>query len=246
VAAPAELLFATEIDGDSLLDVDPSTAAVAVVGALGSPVVASLAYDEDTGVLYGTDTLTDNLVSIDPMTGNTTVVGDMHLGLVHASAIEPVDGTLYVVSLEQDLASFLYTVDKATGAATLVGEIGFQSIAALDFDPTTGILYGAHAHDDDSGFLVTIDTTTAEGVYVADTHRITGMSFDSDGQLFAADNAYLTGVNLLVLVDKALGSWTLIGSMGEGNVLGLVFGPDSSPVEHRSWGQIKAMFRTQR
>lgn len=241
-------LFASEVSEHVLLTVDPSTAAVIVVGSILSPVVAGLAYDEDTGMLYGTDTQTRNLVRIDPLTGNTTTVGATGVELPHGAAIDPVDGSLYVVGWDssQEYQSFLYSVDTSTGAASVIGAVGYSSIGALDFDPTSNVLYGARGGPDDTaGSLVTIDTATGAGTLVAATHRMTGISFDSSGQLYGVDNGSMSGVpSSLYLIDKSDGSWILIGSMEVSNVLGLVFGVSGSPVESTSWAGVKVRYRS--
>lgn len=240
-------LFASEVTEDVLLSVDPSTAAATVVGSMLSPVVAGLAYDEATGMLYGTDSQTWNLVRIDPLTGSTTTVGATGVELPHGAAIDPADGSLYVVGLDssQGCQSFLYSVDTSTGAASVIGAIGYSYIGALDFDPTSDVLYGAKGGPETAGSLITIDTATGAGTLVAATHRMTGLSFDSGGQLYGVDNGSMSGVpSSLYLMDKSDGSWILIGSMEVSNVLGLVFGVSGSPVESTSWAGVKVRYRS--
>ena len=239
-------LLASEVTYDFLLEVDPSTAAVAVVGPTSSPIVASLAYDPWSQMLYATDTSTDDLLLIDPFTGGTSVVGNTGVDLSHGSAINPADGRLYVVGWGPypERESILYGVDKLTGAAHTIGEIGYQYVGALDFDPASGVLYGALGGHPSDASLIAIDTETGTGTLVAPTHRLTALAFDPSGQLFGADNGSATGVpSALYLIDKSDGSWSLIGMMQADNILGLAFGVGGSPVACTSWAVVKAMYK---
>jgi sugar lactone lactonase YvrE len=204
-----------------------------------------LAYDAGQEILYATDTSTDNLVTVDPTNGNTVVIGNLGLSLAHGAAIDPEDGTLYAT---EDSPGQLYRIDKSDGTATLVGNIGYDHIGALDFDPTTGILYGAYAWADETGYLITIDTDTGQGTFVANTHRINGLSFDEDGSLFASENGLMSGVpSSLYIVDKQTGAWELVGVMNADNVLGLVFSSEGIPtaIELQTWGILKHRFTGQ-
>jgi hypothetical protein len=217
-----ELLFGTEVTKDEFLEIDKTSATVKVLGPLSSPYVAGLAYDAPSGILYATDTATKNLVTVNPFNGLVKVIGNTGLNLPHGAAIDPSDGTLYAVA---DKPGRLYRVDKATATATLVGNLGVDHINALDFDPATGVLYAAYAWSDASGFLYTVNTGTGAATLVAPTHRINGLSFDSDGKLYASENGLQTGVpSSLYSIDKSNGNWKLIGSLGVDNVLGLEFG----------------------
>lgn len=216
----AETLYGIDVTGDSLYKVDKNTAATTYVAAVGSPVIAGLAWDAVSGTLYGTDTSTGNLVTVDTSTGATTVIGATGVYLPHGLAIDPNTGTMYTM----DDTSNLYSINKATGASTLIGPVGYPHIGALDFDPATGILYGAYAWMDSTGYLITVNTATGQGTFVANTHRINGMSFDENGNLYASENGLMSGVNSsLYSVNKSTGAWTLIGSLGVDNMLGLIF-----------------------
>jgi DNA-binding beta-propeller fold protein YncE len=239
-----ECLFGTDVAEANLIEIDKLTAQATVIGSLQSPICAGLAYDETSGLLYATDTSTRDLVSIDPATGATTVIGYTGIELPHGAAIDPGDGTLYVCA--SGSTTELYRVDKITAAATMIGEVGYPHIGALDFDPTSGILYGAHAYATADGFLITIDTATGQGTFVADTHRINGLSFDAAGVLYAAENGLSAGVpSVLLTIDKLSGAWTEIGDIPADNVLGLVFSSSggSTPVTATTWGRIKEQFR---
>jgi len=238
-----EPLYGTEISEDILLEIDEETAGVMVIGSVGTPIAAGLAWDEASGLLFATDTNTGNLVTIDPGDGSTTIVGNMGIGITHSAAIDPATGTLYVVGLE---GVYLFVVDKGSGAATPIGGLGGNyHVSGLDFDPTSGILYGAFASHQEFGYLVTIDPSTGQATFVADTHRINGMSFDSDGNLYAVENGMSSQVpSSLYHVDKHTGAWDLIGEMPADNVLGLVFQSDLVPtaIGSTTWSGIKVSY----
>jgi len=198
-------LYASEVTEDILLSIDDSDAAAAFVCSLYSPVVAGLAYDHRNDVLYGTDTMTSDLLQIDPSSGAVTIIGRMGIELPHGAAIDPAEGTLYVVasSSESSHSPALYTVDMVTAVATLVGPTG-------------------------------------QGTLIAHTHRITGISFDDQGQRHAVDNGAIEDTpSLLYRINITDGSWILIGSMDADNILGLAFRSTDTSVESKSWGKIK-------
>jgi hypothetical protein len=198
---------------------------------LGTPTLASLAYDCESQLLYGTDTSNSNLVVIDISTAQTTVIGITGIYLPHGAAIDPRDGTLFMTG---DEPGTLFRVDKRTAAAVPIGAIGFDHIGGLDFDPATGLLYGAYAWADDSGRLITIDTATGRGTLVAPSHRLTSIAFDQQGVLYGADNGSIAGVeNHLYRIDKLTGAWTHIGGLGFGNVLAIEFDNRPKPGEQR-------------
>jgi DNA-binding beta-propeller fold protein YncE len=238
-------LFATDVSRCDLLGVDPASGAVTHLYDVFSPVPAGLAFDESTGMLYATDAASQCLVVIDPSTGIAYDVGPMELELPHGAAIDPRDGVLYVASstVSPDGSTFLYAVDKHTAAPRYIGPLGYGYISALDFDPTSGILYGARAGPDGSGILLAIDTATGAGTPVGETHRLTALAFDCDGQLYGADNGLMSPYSALYIIDKTNGACSLVGSMEERNILGLVFGGGGTPVTASSWTSIKALFR---
>ena len=223
--AASSALFGVDVTPDNLLNIDTGTAIGSVVGPVGGPILAGLAWDAASGLLFATDTGALNLVTVDSTTGATTIIGSTGLQLMHGLAIEPTSGTLYVASDDLSVSTtILYRLNKTTGAPTLVGSIGFPHIGALDFDPTTGVLYGAYAWSDATGYLVTIDTTTGQGTLVASTHRINGLAFDPFGALYASHNSFSSsGPSELLSVDKGTGAWTILGNIVAGNVLGLSF-----------------------
>jgi len=218
-------LYGTDVNLGNLLSVDKFNGNTTLVGAMTSSTVAGLAWDPSTSTCYGTDTLSGDLVTVDLATGATTIVGNTGILLPHGLALDPVTGVLYCMN---GWTGDLYTLNKLTGAPTLVGASGYLNINGLDFDPTTGTLYGSYAYQNATGYLITIDTATGAGTFVANTHRINGLAFDQNGDLYGADNSIISGVDSkLYSIDKSTGAWSQIGVMtGIDNMLGLVFNTD--------------------
>ena len=223
-SARAVELYGVDSTTATLVRIDKTTGATTPVGPVGVSVVGSLAWDAAAGVCYGTDTSNWNLITIDLATGATTVVGPTNIYFPHCSAIDPATGNLY--SLDIFNGEF-YSVDKTTGAKTFIGYCGYGDVGALDFDPTTGILYGARSDPFGFGHLITIDLATGAATLVGTTYRFTSLAFDEYGNLFAAENGFITGTGSdLYSIDKTTGNHTLIGSLGLHNVLGIEFPHD--------------------
>ena len=238
--AAVEHLYGSDVGNVTLVLIDKTSAGFSTIGPVGTPVLASLAFDGPSGLLYGTDAATANLVTVDPGSGATVIIGNTGIPIPHGAAIDRETGILYVAGIDH----MLYRVSKDTGVATLIGPFGIEYISALDFDPSTGILYGAHAEASSFGHLYTIDTATGHATLVAETHRFTGIAFDQDGVLYAADNGAGSG-NTLFLVDKADGSWTAVGDLGPGNILAIEFDSLALPTATRAatWGGLKLRYR---
>lgn len=218
---PSGMMVGVDITTDTFISITLADASSSAIGLVTEDIVGGLAWDGLLGVYFGTAPGSGELLQIDPSTGATTVVGNTGLSLAHGCAIDPATGVLYLV--HDNLSdTLLYTVDKATAAVTFVGALNFQHIGALDFDPETGTLYGAYSWLDSTGLLVTIDTTSGQASLVANTHRINGLSFDDQGNLYATDNRMNgTSPTDLLLVDKTSGAWSTVGAISWGNVLGL-------------------------
>lgn len=117
-------------------------------------------------------------------------------------------------------------------------------ITGADFDPISGELYICIGGLDDSGALYTVDTTTAEATFVASTHRLMGLAFGCDGELYGVNNAWYPNPPGLYRIDKNTGSWETIGEYTGRNLMSIEC-VDLSIVatERRNWGEVKALFR---
>jgi len=120
----------------SLIRVDPTTGATAVIGPIGFERVSGMDYDRETGVLYATGERADGsntnvLIAIDPATGAGNEIGPTGLPFPGALenesdiSIRHADGTIYAYLEGGDGVG---TIDRVTGAATF---LGFSGIAGL-------------------------------------------------------------------------------------------------------------------
>ncbi len=140
--SPAGMLFST--DGLELVRVDPLTAALTTVGAIGPDAldISGLAFGPGQ-TLYGYDkngTGDDYLVTLDRTTGLATRVGQTgttDAGNVGGLTYDPTTALLYLTD-----GSRLYTVNTITGAATPIGAHGVGGMSGLAYvpEPTTLML----------------------------------------------------------------------------------------------------------
>jgi Subtilase family/Carboxypeptidase regulatory-like domain/Domain of unknown function (DUF4394) len=120
--------------------------------------------------------------------------------------------TLYLIS---DDTQVLYAVDPATGAATAIGPcppVAGQTWTGMAWDPTTQTMYGS-ATDGATATLFTINLATGATTQVA---TISGAPYtidiaaDGSGQMYGVD----ISLDSLLLIDKATGATTVVGSIG--------------------------------
>jgi DNA-binding beta-propeller fold protein YncE len=223
-----------------LVQIDPSTGAKTIIGALNDPVVGDLAWDPNHHVLYGSSTVTGQLLRIDPSTAAVTPVGSyVNAALGHSLAYDPVHDVLYGTS---HLNQSLYSINPATGAATLVGPLwdpGGLDIDGLAYDATRQVMFAATVGFTSAGHppagLYTLNLQTAAATYVGpfgagSTSFAQALAFDPALGLVANDThgADFNFDNELYLINAATGSATLLGPIGKGNVLGLAFIPEPS------------------
>jgi hypothetical protein len=121
--------------GGTLYTIEPVTAAVTTVGALGIyPPEGGIDFDPTSGLLYGINSTTGSargLYSIDPGTGAATDIGDVQLGDLSAVAFDAF-GTLWILDTINDE---LLTVDPRNGQRPDFG----QRQLRLRFDRRNGL-----------------------------------------------------------------------------------------------------------
>ncbi|MFC1806106.1 YncE family protein [Planctomycetota bacterium] len=227
------LLYTGDTDGDTLHTLSLADGSATLVGSLGAPIIAGLAYDAGSDILYGVDTGTNKLYSIDRTSGAATEIGPFGgPTLMHGLAFDSQTGTLYG-AYGASAADNLYTIDTTTGAATFVGDIHHRDVIGLAFHPTTNVLYGVvFGYDYLPGDLLRISTTTGHGVVVAQTgDALTGLAFHpATNVLYAVDNGAGDSPDALYTIDISTGATTLVGLTGLGNNLGLAFVPDADVI----------------
>jgi hypothetical protein len=246
VALASPELIVGDASADVLLAVNTETGELIEYGApVGTPHIVSLAYDHLSGMCYCTDTSegVNQVLSIDPNTGTTEMivqVPDMFI-VLHSTAVDPFTGDLYAIDQEH---SDLYRIDVDLGELVYVGNIGVSWITGADFDPDSGELYVCIGGLDDSGALYTIDTTTAEAQFVADTHRLMGLAFGCDGDLYGVNNYWYPDDPGLYRIDKTTGAWETIGEYPGRNIMSIeCVDLDVTSTESVSWSGLKALFR---
>ncbi len=141
-----------------LVEVDPVTANVTAIGALGSRLT-DIAIDPTSGNMYGVSGSSNGFYSINKTTGLASRVGNTGLSPQAGGGLAANDaGVIYGTN-----NMTLYTYNKNTGLATPVGNTRVVNlIDALAFD-STNILYGIEGGggaNNRQRKLVTINTTT--------------------------------------------------------------------------------------
>ena len=117
-------------------------------------------------------------------------------------------------------------------------------ITGADFDPITGDLFVCIGGLDESGALYTIDTATAQAQFVASTHRLMGLAFGCEGDLYGVNNYWYPNPPGLYRIDKTTGSWETIGEYTGRNLMSIeCVDLDIVSQESMSWGGVKALFR---
>jgi len=168
-----------------LYTINPLNGAKTHVGNFGvaGSVFISIAYNNNTQILYGMDLVTDALYTINPGTGAATLVGPMGDAFNYAQdlAFDQATGLLYLAGYTT--TGSLYWVDTNTGAASLIAPFqggweidgfvipygGLQapdlSIAAdgtLSWGPVAGATgYKIYGGADPYGTLTYLGSTTA-------------------------------------------------------------------------------------
>lgn len=158
---PQGRLFGVDIQSN-LYRIDPATAAITQIGALGT-FVNSLAFSP-AGVLYGANT---SLYTIDTSTGAATLVGN--LGGYNSAGDLAFDnqGRLFLT----DDANELVNVNPLTGVGKLVGGIGVSQIFGLAYG-ADGVMYGL---SNSSNEIVSINLSTGLGTLATTYSGINGI-----------------------------------------------------------------------
>jgi hypothetical protein len=156
----------------SLITVNPSTGAGALVGSFGLPVVngtaetmADLAFDNG-GHLFGWSSRTGNLYTVNLSTGAATLVSSTGLGSPNGGGLAYVRGVLFLTPNGDN--GNLRQIDPSTGnqitAQALTGGAGGRRISALTLDHTSGLLIGSRIDPSTAlrtADLIAIDPGTA-------------------------------------------------------------------------------------
>ena len=136
-----------------LFQINPTTAAVTLVGNLGTSL-NSLVFGAD-GTLYAAN---NSLFTVNTSTGAATLIGSGG-GYSSSGDLAFIGGNLFLSSTPGDN---LFRLNTTTGAGTLVGAIGSSAVFGLATDNNVD-LYGITGTN-----VIDIDSTTGAGTFLVD------------------------------------------------------------------------------
>ncbi len=151
-----------------LVSINPTTALVTAIGALGTlnnKPLADITFSG--GTLYGANASLGALYTVDTTTGASTRISSSNNPITTGSGghgLAAQGGTLFTTP--DGASRNLYTYDATTGAGTIVTGLSgapiSDSINALAFDGALPTLYGVNSEENSPSHthLITIDTTT--------------------------------------------------------------------------------------
>jgi hypothetical protein len=161
-------MYVINYGDNSLYTVDVATGASTYIGPLtgitGGQMIAGMACDKTTGVMYvsTTDITYSDIYTLDLASGALTLIGTTGIPGLIDIAIDGT-GTMYGWDLVSDVS---YMIDKSTGASTLLGPLGYDLNYAQggNWDPLSDQIYLAAYSG--GGMLMTLDKTTGALTYI--------------------------------------------------------------------------------
>ena len=123
-----DTLVTIDYPENRVVDMDTSTGAATIMGALGFLAVPGMTFDPSSQTLYATCQPTAELLIIDRTTGSATAVGSLGFTNVRGLAFDIVRNTLFGTDLITDQ---LISIDTATGAGTAVGSTQYFNVEGL-------------------------------------------------------------------------------------------------------------------
>jgi hypothetical protein len=218
------------IDGASIVDLDPATAAVIntrpLIGGVG--VVGAITYEAGTGAIFLSSTSNDELWSLNDATGVATLIGSYNLGTpvyMHGLTIDD-GGQLYGYSLFTGMGARFFRIDRLTGQATPISDPGISGFGDLAFASSTGTMYFA---DIFGSQLLTLDRTSGAATVVgpfgpaaAQLAPQLGMALPYDPQfgLYATNNV---GTPSIWRIDVVTGNATFLSNLALSNPIAMTF-----------------------
>ncbi|MBN2182221.1 MAG: hypothetical protein JW715_09930 [Sedimentisphaerales bacterium] len=211
--ARADFLYAITLD-EEFLSINPATGEGTLIGMLeGSMDAFGLSnWGEE---IYTYDQNANRIKRLDAATGCTLVTIDVGIATIGEGSLAIRSDGVGYLTRSFGLSGTLWSFNLAVPDSTTVGALSI-GLDGLDFN-TDNVLYGL---SQTSYELYTIDPESAEMTLVGSTGLIStnvlgGLTFTSDGKLYAALN------DSLYSLDAATGAATLIGPIGYDNVSGL-------------------------
>jgi hypothetical protein len=215
-AAQAQQVLYAVTFSDQLLTINTSNGAGTLVGNLSSNMLAFGLSDRGTS-LYTFDQQADKVQELDPFTGATLNTIDIGVATIGEGAIAYRSDGIGYLSRSAGSTGTLWNFDITVPSSNTVGGLN-PSMDGMDFDGSD-VLYGM---SQTTASLYTINqgnavTTLVGNAGVGNVSALQGLTFRSDGALFAAMDDKLYSIN------AGNGQATLIGAIGFGGVSGLSF-----------------------
>jgi hypothetical protein len=215
VAQAQQVLYAVTFS-DELLSINTSNGAGTLIGNLDSGMAAFGLGDRGTS-LYTFDQIADRVKELDPLTGATLNTIDIGVATVGEGAITYRSDGIGFLSRSSGSTGTLWDFDITGPSSNTIGGLN-PSMDGMDFDGSD-VLYGM---SQTSASLYTINQANATTTLVGNSGlgsvaALQGLTFRSDGALFAAIDDNLYSIN------AGNGQATLIGAIGFGGVSGLSF-----------------------
>ena len=197
-------------NGNSLVQINPTTGATTVVGAIGllsNIVEGDLAFNPVNGNLYGVDS-SGVFFQMNVATGAATTIGQIPSGGqgdFSALAFNAA-GVLFAIDTGAVGNSILSTINPLTGGilSSVVMNVNLGGSAGLTFDYATGTAYLADGVTGGTNLLYTLNTTTgvATGIGSLGITDMAGLAFRGPTQQTVPDagnSAFLLGLGLAAL-----------------------------------------------
>lgn len=196
-----------------LYSVDKVTGKVQTLDRIeGEKNVYAAALSSDGRYLYGVNSIKNHLFRYDTLTQDVVVVGNLEAGNVKISCLDfNYHGVLWGADEKGDR---LFTIDPATGQATEQFDLGMNLKSGGCAFGADGKLYMVSNNNaKGKGALWVINTQTQSvGMVssISEKEYVTGLAFDSDGQLLASGNKK----DSLWDIDRNTGVGIKIGDFG--------------------------------
>lgn len=249
VSASAATLYATDVDEDVLVSLDPTTGVGTAIGPLGFDQVNSLAYVPELDQLFGIDWVTNQLLTIDRTTGAATAMGPAGF-MVGPGGFANSNAMAYDANAETLLAfgiripystgiwpwaneHTLFAIDTTTGEATYAWDAQ-QWPNSMTFHPSLGLLGGYDVtYTSNNTELSRVSLVRGRGQVALDVIGLTGLrnfnglAYDqARDTIFAVDS----GSNALHTIDAVTGASSLVGPTGFETLNALEVVPTPIPV----------------
>lgn len=235
-AARADLMAVTF--GNELIRIDATTGAGTLIGSIGSGLIGPIGLGFRGQDLYTYDQVLELLLQLDPTTG--AVLDSINLGIDNLAGEGALDfrsdGVGFLSSASGNVGQLYRFEVSPPGSTPITAPGGFiPAMDGLAFD-SAGVLYGLSQSTTVTGdsSLYIVDPTTGATTLVGSLglsldFRLGGLTFDTDGALYAALSGPDDEPSFLYRVDKSTGAATLVGEIGFDGVSGLATSPGGAP-----------------